>query len=74
MDTFSMNTPIKMEEGKWIIGVTSVEVYNSVFDYTRQNKSFAIYTPGFWVYPETSEKLHELIEQRKVQEMKSNYS
>ena len=37
------------------------------------NIGFAIYTPGFWPDPETSAKLDDLKEQRKIKEKKSNY-
>ena len=40
-ETFSFNPPINLvEEGKWLLAVTSFEVRNSVFNITSENKSF----------------------------------
>ena len=47
MQTFSFSPPINLiEEGKWLLGVTSFEATNSVFKITDKNKSFSITTPG----------------------------
>ena len=45
--TFSFDPPIKLvEEGKWLLGVTSFECSNSVFNITNENNSFSINVPG----------------------------
>ena len=36
------------KEGKLLLGVTSFEATNSVFNITDENKSFSITTPGHW--------------------------
>ena len=42
MQTFSFSPPINMvEEGKWLLGVTSFECTNSVFNLTDENYSFS---------------------------------
>ena len=47
MQTFSLNPPINLvEEGKWLLGVTSLEYTNSVFNITNENNSFSIIIPG----------------------------
>ena len=47
MQTFSFNPPINLlEEGKWLIAVSSLECINSVFKITNENNSFSIITPG----------------------------
>ena len=47
IQTFSFNPPINLvEEGKWLIGVSSFECTNSVFKLTNENNSFSITTPG----------------------------
>ena len=66
MQSFSFNPPINLvEKGKWLLGVTSFECANSVFNITDENNSFAISTPGYWI-PEkgqqTIDKLKELLE------------
>ena len=47
--TFSFNPPINLlEEGKWLLGVTSLECTNSVFNKTNENNSFSIFMPGHY--------------------------
>ena len=49
MQTFSFNPPIKLvEEGKWLLGLSSLECTNSVFNITNKNNSFSIITPGHY--------------------------
>ena len=47
MQTFSFNPPINLiEEGKWLLGVSSFECTNSVFNISNENNSFSIIIPG----------------------------
>ena len=47
MQTFSFNPPISLvEEGKWLVGLSSLECANSVFNITNENNSFSIIIPG----------------------------
>ena len=49
MQTFSFSPPINLvEEGKWFLGVTSIECKNSLFKITDENKSFSITLQGHW--------------------------
>ena len=48
MQTFSFNPPINLVEGKWLLGVSSFECTNSVFNITDENNSFSINIPGHW--------------------------
>ena len=49
MQTFSFNPPINLvEEGKWLIAVSSLECTNSVFNITNENNSFSIIEPGHY--------------------------
>ena len=49
MQTFSFNPSINLvEEGKWLLGVSSFECTNSVFNITNENNSFSIITPGHY--------------------------
>ena len=38
---FSFDNPLDLPE-KWMMGVTSLEVYNTVFNVTEKNNSFLI--------------------------------
>ena len=62
--TFSFNPLINLvEEGKWLLGVTSLNCPTSVFNITNENNSFSITIPGHWnseSTEETVEKLKEL--------------
>ena len=49
MQTFSFNPPINLfEEGKWLLGMSSFECTNSVFNITNENNSFSIIIPGLY--------------------------
>ena len=49
MQTFSFNPPINLvEEGKWLLAVSSFECTNSVFIITKENTSFSIIIPGHY--------------------------
>ena len=44
-ETFSFKTPTS-NEGSWMIGLTSLEIYNSI-NITEQNNKFELYTDTF---------------------------
>ena len=47
--TFSFNPPINLiEEDKWLLGVSSLECTNSVFNITNENNRFLIIIPGHY--------------------------
>ena len=57
MQTFSFNPPINLvEEGKWLLAVSSFECTNSVFNISNENNSFSIVIPGHYKI-EFAEKL-----------------
>ena len=68
MQTFSFNPPINLlEEGKWLIAVSSLECTNSVFNITNKNNSFSITIPGHWETKsaeKTIDELNQLLELR----------
>ena len=67
--TFLFNPPIILiEEGKWLIAVSSFECTNSVFNITDDNNSFSIITPAHWE-TEFAEKIID--ELNKLLELKS---
>ena len=67
--TFSFNPPIILiEEGKWLIAVSSFECTNSVFNITDDNNSFSIIIPGHYE-TEFAEKIIDDL--NKLLELKS---
>ena len=69
MQTFSFNPPINLfEEGKWLLGVSSFECTNSVFNITNENNSFSIIIPGHYK-TEFAEKVIDDL--NKLYELKS---
>ena len=49
MQTFSFNPPLNLvEEGKWLLAVSSFECTNSVYNINNENNSFSITVPGHW--------------------------
>ena len=68
---FSFNPPLNLvEEGKWLLGVSSLECTNSVFNITNENNSFSIIILGHYK-TEFAKKvindLHKLIELRSLE-------
>ena len=70
-ETFSFNPPINLvEEGKWLLGVTSFECTNSVFNITNENNSFSITIPGHWESKSAQkiiDELNKLLELRSLE-------
>ena len=71
MQTFSFNPPINLlEEGKWLLAVSSFECTNTVFNITDENNSFSIIIPGHY-QNESDEKtiddLNKLLELRTLE-------
>ena len=68
MQMFSFNLPINLiEEGKWLLAVSSSECTNSVFNITNANNSFYITIPGHWDSKsagKTNDELNKLLELR----------
>ena len=61
METFSSSPPINLiEEGKWLLAVTSFEATNSVFNITNENISFSFIIPGHWTNEDDEELNNEL--------------
>ena len=49
MQTFSFSPLINLvEEGKWLLAVTSFEATNSSCNLTNENNSFSLTIPGHW--------------------------
>ena len=71
MQTFSFNPPINLlEEGKWLLGVSSFTCTNSLFNITNENNSFSFIIPGHY-QTESAEKtvdeLNKLLELRSLE-------
>ena len=70
METFPFNPSINLvEEGKWLLGVTSFECTNSVLNITNENNSFSITIPGHWESKsaeKTIDELNKLLELRSL--------
>ena len=69
MQTFSFNPPINLlEEGKWLLAVSSFECTNSVFNITDENNSFSIIIPGHYQNKSDEKTINEL---KKLLELRS---
>ena len=69
MQTFSFNPPINLvEEGKWLLGVSSFECTNSVSNITNENNSFSILIPGHYQNKSDEKTINDL---NKLIELKS---
>ena len=69
--TFSSNLPINLlEEGKWLLGLSSLDCTNCVFNITDENNSFSINISGHWETEfdrKTFAKFDELIKLRSLE-------
>ena len=62
MQTFSFSPPINLvEEDKWLLGVSSFECTNSVFNITDENNSFSIIIPGHYQNESDEKTIDNLI-------------
>ena len=67
--TYSFNPPINLvEEGKWLIGVSSFDCKNSVFNITNENSSFSITIPG---HSETEFDRNTIAKIKKLKDLRS---
>ena len=67
--TFSFYPPINLiEEGKWLLAVSSFECTNSVFNITNENNSFSIIIPGHYQNKSDEKMINDL---NKLLELKS---
>ena len=67
--TFSFNPSINLlEEGKWLLAVSSFECTNSVFNITKENNSFSIIIPGHYQNKTDEKTINDL---NKLLELKS---
>ena len=68
--TFSFNPAINLvEEDKWLLGVSSFECTNSVFNITNENNSFSIIIPGHYQNKsdeKTIDNLNKLLELKSL--------
>ena len=69
MQTFSFNPSINLvEEGKWLLAVSSFECTNFVFNITNENNSFSIIIPSHYQNESDEKTINDL---NKLLELKS---
>ena len=61
-ETFHFSQPIQIQ-GDWMIGLTDLEVYNSIFNITEENNKFEIYrdTPTKFQFLDLKDELEEIL-------------
>ena len=59
---FHFNPPIQTE-GDWMLGLTDLEVYNSIFNITKENNKFDLYTDTFdeFSFEELKDEVEEIL-------------
>ena len=71
MQTFSFNPPINLvEEGKWLMAVSSLECTNSDFNITNENNSFSIIIPVHYQIKsdeKTIDNINKLLELKSLE-------
>ena len=61
-ETFHFNSPINAK-GEWMLGLIDLEVYISVFNITKENKKFELYTDTFdeYSFEEIKDEVEEIL-------------
>ena len=61
-ETFHFNPSIKTE-GDWMLGLIDLEVYNSIFNITKENNKFELYTDTFdeFSFEELKDEIEEIL-------------
>ena len=61
-ETFHFNPPIHIK-GDWMLGLTDLEVYNSIFKITKEINNFELYKDTFdeFSFEELKEELEEIL-------------
>ena len=61
-ETFHSNQPLSIK-GPWMVGLLSLEVYNSFFNTTQENNKFELYTDTFddISFEEPKDELEEIL-------------
>ena len=61
-ETFHFKPPIQII-GDWMLGLTDGEVYNSIFNITKENNKFELYTDTFdeFSFEELKDEFEEIL-------------
>ena len=61
-EIFHFKPPIQTK-GDWMLGLIDLEVYNSIFNITKENNKFELYTDTFdeFSFPELKDELEEIL-------------
>ena len=61
-ETFHFNTPIHTK-GDWMLGLIDLEVYNSIFNITKENNKVELYTDTFdeFSFEELKDEIEEIL-------------
>ena len=61
-ETFHFNPPIHTK-GDWMLGLIDLEVYNSIFNITKENNKFELYTDTFdeFSFAELKDEIEEIL-------------
>ena len=62
-EIFHFTPPIHIKGG-WMLGITDLEVYNSIFNITKENNKFELYTDTFdeFSFEELKDEFEEILE------------
>ena len=61
-ETFHFKPPIQTK-GNWMLGLIDLEVYNSIYNITKENNKFELYTDTFdeFSFPELKDEVEEIL-------------
>ena len=66
-ETFHFKPPIQTKED-WMLGLIDLEVYNSIFNITKENKKFELYTDTFdeFSFEELKDEVEEILNIQEI--------
>ena len=66
-EKINFNPPIQTE-GEWMLGLIDLEVYNSIFNITKENNKFELYTDTFdeFSFEELKDEVEEILNIQEI--------
>ena len=69
MKAFYFDSPLILEDDNWLLGLTCLEVYNSLFNITAKN-SFSFFSNCCWTDLVTMNRIECLLPPRRSKDLK----
>ena len=61
--------PLSLEKGNWLLALTNLEIFNTIFRKTKWIIIFSLSTAGFWTDAVTMKRIQNSIERRVLNDL-----